>query len=101
MKTALEQIEQIQTLVSQRTGVSIADILSPSRKSNIVFARHISMHLCRWFTNANLLFIAKSHGRDYHATVIHACKVIDWEARHNDNLNSILDQLETEIKSIK
>ena len=97
--TNIDQIQRIQNLVSRRTGIPVESITSSTRKGEIVRARHISMYLCRWFTKSNLLDFAKAHGRDYHATVIHASKNIDWEMRHRQNLADTVNQIASEIKN--
>jgi chromosomal replication initiator protein len=92
-------IEQIQSIVSTITGVSINDIKSPSRKANIVQARHLSMYFCRFNTRNNTLLIAKDHGRDNHATVLHACNCIHSDRKTNKRLNEMYQQIESQIKT--
>jgi chromosomal replication initiator protein len=92
-------IEQIQSIVSTITGVSINDIKSPNRKANIVQARHLSMYFCRFNTRNNTLSIAKDHGRDNHATVLHACNCIHSDRKTNKRLNEMYQQIESQIKN--
>ena len=92
-------IEQIQSIVSTITGVSINDIKSLSRKANIVQARHLSMYFSRFNTQKNTLTIAKEHGRDNHATVLHACNCIHSERKTNKRLNEMYQQIESQIKN--
>jgi chromosomal replication initiator protein len=92
-------LEQIISIVSTKTGFSVNEIKSPSRKAKLVQARQISMDLCRWNTRSTLLQIAIAHGRDNHATVIHACTCIGYDKRKNANLQKIYSEIETIIKS--
>jgi chromosomal replication initiator protein len=95
----LNEVSKIQDLVASATGIKVSDILSKSRKAEIVRARHISMYLCRWNTSINLLNIAIRHGRDNHATVIHACNCIQNDIRSNKKVAEIISQLESIIKT--
>ena len=93
------EVTRIQNLVSSSTGIKVSEICSPSRKAEIVRARHISMYLCRWNTTINLLNIAIQHGRDNHATVIHACSCIQNDMRTNKKISELISQLESSLKS--
>lgn len=97
MKISVEQIQQI---VSEVTKIKISEINSPSRKANIVQARHLSMHFCRWYTNLPMKTIAKLHNRDNHATVIHADSCISNDIKNNRLLNVVYEQIKLKIKSI-
>lgn len=73
----ISKIEKIVKAVSARTQVSVSDILSQSRESRIIKARHLSMWICRFYTKASLQTIANVHNCKRHATVINAAKQID------------------------
>ena len=96
MKNTIEQIQQI---VSNVTAIPVQQINSPSRKANIVQARHLSMYFSRFNTNNNLLAIAKQHGRDNHATVIHATACIHQDRKSNKALSEMYQQIESTIKN--
>jgi chromosomal replication initiator protein len=93
------EVNKIQSLVSSITGIKVSEIISKSRKAEIVRARHISMYLCRWNTSINLLNIAILHGRDNHATVIHACSCIQNDIRTNKKVAEWISLLESSLKS--
>ena len=93
------QTSQIQEIVSNVTKVSVSDILSQSRKSNIVQARHLSMYFSRFNTSQNLKTIANQHGKDNHATVIHACTCIHQDRRRNSSLNEMYQTIESIVKN--
>ena len=92
-------IQQIQQIVSKVTNVSVENINSPSRKANIVQARHLSMHFSRWNTRFPMLKIAKLHGRDNHATIIHADSCISNDIRRDIKLNEIYTEIKSQIKN--
>jgi chromosomal replication initiator protein len=93
-------VQQIQEIVSNVTKITVQEITSPSRKANIVQARHLSMHFSRWNTNLPMLKIAILHGRDNHATIIHADNCISFDIRKNEKLNNQYEQIKSQIKSL-
>ena len=92
-------IQQIQEIVSNVTNISVEAINSPSRKANIVLARHLSMHFSRWNTQLPMLKIAKLHSRDNHATIIHADEAISYAIRKDEKLKAQYDEIQSQIKS--
>ena len=92
-------IQNIQSIVSKVTGYSVEQIKSPTRKEEIVEARHLSMYFSRFETRTKLLDIAKQHGRDNHATVIHATAVITKAIRTNKRIKSVFGTIQKEIEN--
>lgn len=92
-------VNQIQEIVSNATNIPVSEIISPTRKAKIVQARHLSMHFSRWNTKLPMLKIAILHGRDNHATVIHADNCISYDIRKNQKLREIYEMIESQIKS--
>ena len=92
---------EIQQIVSNVTKISVSDIISKSRKAEIVQARHLSMYFSRFNTNQNLLTIANQHGKDKdnHATVIHACSAIHYDKRSNNTLAEKFQTIENLVKN--
>ena len=86
-------------IVSMVTNVPVTDIISKSRKQEIVLARHISMYFSRFKTTNNLLSIALKHGKNNHATVIHACQNISFDIKTNKNVRETIQEIETLIQS--
>lgn len=72
LPTPNEIIEQVSSFLN----VSIKDIKSPKRNSEIGYARHLCMYLLKDLLNLPLTKIAKQMGRRDHTTVIHAIKKI-------------------------
>lgn len=70
-------IEKVQQTVCEYFNISVEDILSRSRKRNIVQARQIAMYLCRnLISNCSLSTIGAEIGGKDHATVLHACMTV-------------------------
>jgi chromosomal replication initiator protein len=95
----INQVTQIQTIVSQVTGIKMIDICQNSRKSEIVQARHLSMYFSRYNTRINTLEIAKLHGKNNHATVLHACQAIHSDRKTNKRLNEMFEQIQSQLKN--
>jgi chromosomal replication initiator protein len=95
----IEQVNHIQTIISQVTGISVNAICTGSRKAEIVQARHLSMYFCRYNTKLNTLEIAKLHGKTNHATVLHACNSIHKDRRHNQKLNEMFKTIDSSLNN--
>lgn len=91
--------KEILSIVSETTGISIPQILSPSRKAEIVQARQLSMYFHRWNTKLSLQQIAAIHKRDQHGTVINACNAISWDIRTNKKLSEQHDHIKLYLKN--
>lgn len=69
-------IEKVQNTVCEYFNITKEDILSKSRKRNIVQARQIAMYLSRNLLNCSLSTIGAELGGKDHATVMHACSTV-------------------------
>jgi chromosomal replication initiator protein len=75
-------IDIIKKLVCKYFDITNSEIVSRSRKQNLVRPRQIAMYLARHYTDSPLQTIGRSFNR-YHATVLHAVNSI--EKGINDN----------------
>ncbi|CEG88141.1 Chromosomal replication initiator protein [Propionibacterium freudenreichii] len=57
-------------------GVSVDDLIGPSRNQTLVMARQIAMYLCRELTDLSLPKIGQEFGGKDHTTVMHADRKI-------------------------
>ena len=70
-------IDKVQENVCEYFNISRDDLLSKSRKRQIVQARQIAMYLCRnLISNCSLSTIGSEIGGKDHATVLHACMTV-------------------------
>ena len=92
------KIEQIISIVSEETKVSVTNIVNPSRKANTVFARHLSMWACRWYSNQSLQKIASAHNRKQHGSVINASTSIENQMKYNAKINQICQTIINQVK---
>ncbi len=105
LKTIAQQrkaltVDVIKTLVCQQFRISVGDIVSKSRRQDIVRPRQIAMYLSRRHTDAPLQAIGKSFNR-YHATALHAINFIESEVKRNNAVRSQVDYLESRLQEGK
>ncbi len=86
-------IEYIIQVVADHFGITIADIISAKRKSDIVYPRQVAMYLCRTFTTETMTSIGKYIGNRDHTTVIHGAEKIEKELTCNENTKNVIDIL--------
>jgi chromosomal replication initiator protein len=72
---AIVTIDAITRGVAERFGVRLNVLRGPSRRTSVVVARHLAMHLARTFTGSSFTTIGTYFGGRDAATVRHACKV--------------------------
>ncbi|MCD7824858.1 MAG: chromosomal replication initiator protein DnaA [Clostridiaceae bacterium] len=70
-------IDYILETVADHFDISVKDILSNKRSSNIAYPRHICMYLCRTLTSSPLAEIGNKLGNRHHSTVLHSCEFIE------------------------
>ena len=76
------------------------DILSPSRKKEIVKARQIAMYLVRKNLKSSFPFIGRKFNGKDHTTAIHSCKKIEKNLKENEELNQEINLLQQRIQSV-
>jgi chromosomal replication initiator protein len=90
---------QIIKAVSEYFNISVEDLISHSRKKEIVEPRQIIMYLLRDISEFSYPYIGNKMGKD-HTTVIHSCEKIEAELNKNESLNQkILTIKELILKS--
>ena len=60
--------------VSRQFGLSVAEVCSQRRTTNLIAPRHIAMALCKHLTGRSLPEIGRKIGMRDHTTVLHACR---------------------------
>jgi chromosomal replication initiator protein len=74
-------VRDIQTAVAEHYGLSVTELISPSRAAHIVWPRQVAMHLGRTLTDDSLSAIGEAFGHRSHATALHACKRVSHRLR--------------------
>ncbi len=90
-------VHRIQKIVSEYFQISVEDIRSKKRSSNISFPRQIAMYLCRTLTSESFPKIGIEFGGKDHSTVMHSVEKIEKEIRENKDLANIIEKLKNDI----
>ena len=90
-------VHRIQKIVSEYFQITVEDIRSKKRSSNISFPRQIAMYLCRNMTNESFPKIGTEFGGKDHSTVMHSVEKIEQEIKINPDLAKIIDKLKKDI----
>ena len=92
-----DDISRIQKIVSEYFQISVEDIRSKKRSSNISFPRQIAMYLCRTMTPESFPKIGTEFGGKDHTTVMHSVEKIEKEMKENKDLANIIEKLKKDI----
>ncbi len=84
---------EIQKLVATHFGITVAELVSESRRLRVAWPRQLAIHLARELTGSGLQEIGTAFGGRNHATVIHACKRVASELEHSPEARSDLQHL--------
>lgn len=90
-------IDSVKKLICQHYKVTNDDLVSKSRRSEIVRPRQMAMYLARHYTDCPLQFIGRAFNR-YHATAIHAINSIEKAAKTNNEVKNQLDILRRKLE---
>lgn len=93
-------IQRIQRIVAEYFQISVEDIRSKKRSSNISFPRQIAMYLCRNLTSESFPRIGIEFGGKDHSTVMHSVDKIENEIKVNKDLANIVEKLKNDIINI-
>ena len=91
-------IQRIQKIVAEYFQISVEDIRSKKRSSNIAFPRQVAMYICRKLTSESFPKIGTEFGGKDHSTVMHSVDKIEQEIKVNKDLKNIIDKLKKDIK---
>lgn len=91
-------VEAIQKLVCKHCKISMAELLSRSRKRRIAQPRQIAMYLARRYTNLSFQSIGRSFNR-YHATTLHAIGTVERLIREQDPVQKQVEFLSKKLES--
>ena len=93
-----DDIHRIQKIVAEEFQITVEDIRSKKRSSNISFPRQIAMYLCRKITGESFPKLGTDFGGKDHSTVMHSVEKIENEIKVNQDLAKIIDKLKEKIK---
>jgi chromosomal replication initiator protein len=90
---------QVQEAVAARLGLSVEQILSPTRSAPVARARQLAMYLTRELTDLSLPAIAEAFNRRDHTTVMHAIRRVEKGALEDATLSRAVEELTAELQS--
>jgi len=90
-------IEKILNLVTAKYGVSIEELKSKRRSSNLTAPRHIAIYLIRTMTDMSLPAIGKIFQRD-HSTIINSLETVENKIKTNPAYETEIKELINELK---
>jgi len=88
--------DTIQKTVAEHFDIRMADMTSKRRPRSVAVPRQIAMFLCRRITNSSLPEIANAFGKT-HATVLHACRLVDNRMRTDPALRRSVDEISAKL----
>jgi chromosomal replication initiator protein len=74
LRPRVRTVREIQESTCDSFGVSLDELLSPSRAAKVAWARQVAMYLARELTDQTLPAIGREFGNRNHTTVLHACR---------------------------
>ena len=84
-------------VVTEHFNISMDQMISRSRSSDIAKPRQIAMYLCKTMTDSSLDVIGSFLGGRDHSTIIHGIKKIGDEYDSNDNTKTLIDTIKKKI----
>ena len=101
VSTAAQEIsiQRIQDVVCEYFNITRDNMLSKTRKREIVQARQIAMYLGRNLTKTSLAAIGAQIGGKDHATVLHACNTVSDLIETDRNFKQYVSDIEKMLKA--
>ena len=91
-------VEKIRDVVCEYFSLSVDAISTKSRKREVVQARQIAMYLSKQLTKSSLSTIGNTIGQRDHATVLHACKIVNDLMDCDKHFRSSVREIEEKLK---
>jgi len=91
-------VEKIRDVVCEYFSLSVDAISTKSRKREVVQARQIAMYLSKQLTKSSLSTIGNTIGQRDHATVLHACKIVNDLMDCDKSFRSSVREIEEKLK---
>lgn len=87
--------DDIVAMVCKRSGIRQKEIVSKSRKQNIVQARQLAMYICHKYTDMPYSQIGRRFGNRDHSTVLYACRQVAHRISVEKDFRREVEDLET------
>lgn len=89
--------EDIMRVVAEHFDIRLADLTGKQRPQYIAYPRQVAMYLCRNMTRLSLPSIGAIFNRN-HATVLHACRLVDERMKSDPAFNRTLAAIKERLK---
>ena len=89
--------DNIIKIVAEHFGISVSDLSSKKKSSDVVYPRQLAMYLCRTLTEAALSLIGKKLGNRDHSTVLHGYEKIQSEIDIDEKTKNDVEILKKKI----
>ena len=90
--------ELIMDTVSEFYGVSMSELIGPTRKREITVPRQVAIYLTREMTGMSLPQIGEQFGGRDHTTVMHSCKVMENNVKNDSSMKELVDQIKRRVQ---
>ena len=84
-------------VVSEHYHISVDQMISKNRSSDIAKPRQIAMYLCKNMTSNSLDVIGSLLGGRDHSTIIHGIKKVTEEYESNENVRNTIETIKKKI----
>ena len=91
--------ELVMQTVSDYYGLTLNDLIGPTRKREITVPRQIAMYLTREMTGMSLPQIGNVFGGRDHTTVMHSCKTVEANMTANTDIRAVVEDIKNLVKS--
>lgn len=88
--------ESVQKAVAEHYDIRLSDLISRKRTNNIAWPRQVAMYLVRQLTDQSFPVIGDAFERN-HATVVHACQVVEQRMTEDIKLRQMISLLKQRI----
>jgi chromosomal replication initiator protein len=86
-------VEQILDAVCAEFRLTPEEILSASRRHDLVFARQVAMYLCRKHLGLSFPELGRAFGGRDHSTVLYSCRKVEQLQRDDKSIKNMLHEL--------
>jgi chromosomal replication initiator protein len=86
-------IAQIKAAACEQFGISLDELVSPTRTARLAWPRQVAMYLARELTQESLPAIGREFGGRDHTTVLHAWRRTEERISTNDSSRTAVEEL--------
>ena len=100
-KTRAITVDVVMQTVSDYYGLTVADLISSTRRREITVPRQIAIYLTREMTAMSLPQIGQAFGNRDHSTILHSCNTVAANIKSSSSMASVVNDIKNLIKEGK